>query len=309
MPTKSESRFLSSNGKNNIYVRKWMPNGEAAGIVQISHGISEHIGRYERFADFLASNGFIVAGNDHLGHGRSVSGEDEFGFFSDTGGWDLVLHDMRRLHHTLLQEHPGLPFFFFGHSMGSFLVRTYIIRYHSGLDGVILSGTGQQFRPLLMGAEIFGEAEVKLKGPKSRLEMLEKLAGKDPASRPKAIAFTDFITRDEEELKKYTEDPLSGHMPTAGLLRDMMEGLRYISSRKNLRRMDMNLPVFFISGDKDPVGENGRGVMRAYMSFLDVGMADLTLKLYHGARHEIINELNRDAVYADVLFWIKSKIK
>jgi alpha-beta hydrolase superfamily lysophospholipase len=305
-----EFRFTSTNGKTEIYACRWEPEGPPQGIVQISHGMAEHIARYDHFAKYLNDKGFLVVGNDHLGHGKTAASKDELGYMGETGGWNYVVADMHKLRELTYNDYPDLPYFLFGHSMGSFLVRTYIIRYRNGITGVILSGTGQQRRAVIRAGEMVARAEVKKKGAKYRSQKLNDLVfGNYNEGFTCVRTVFDWLSRDEAQVKKYMNDPLCGYMPTAGLFRDMMEGLKYISSTRNLKRMKKDLPVFFISGDADPVGENGRGVIRAYRNFLKAGMTDVTLKMYPEGRHEMLNEINRDEVYEDILTWIESKLK
>ncbi len=309
MPTLKEFTFPSSNGKTNIYVRSFVPDGAPRGIVQIAHGIAEHSARYDSFASFLAEHGFAVYTNDHLGHGRSLNDESELGFFADNGGWEMAVEDMRQLHDIAAGEYPGIPHFLFGHSMGSFLARTYIIYFRSGLDGVILSGTGQQPKALVLGGKLLSSIEIKKNGGKFKSEMLNNIAfGKynDGFDTPRTIS--DWISRDEAEVDKYIEDPLCGYIPSASLFHDMMCGIDFITKARNVQRMNKSLPVYFMSGDADPVGENGKGVLRAYKSFLAAGMKDVAVKLYHDGRHEMLNELNRDEVYRDILNWIEGEL-
>lgn len=309
MPVFSEYTFLSCNGRTKIRVLRCDPDGPARGVVQIAHGIAEHVERYDDFAGFLAKNGFVVAANDHLGHGKSIADESELGHFAENGGWALAVGDMRKLHEQLAGEFPELPVFLFGHSMGSFLTRTYLIRYSGGLTGAILCGTGQQPRAVVSGGRLLAETEVSRHGAKYKSQRLNDMAfGKYNDGFESARTVFDWISRDPEQVDKYSNDPLCGFIPTAGLFRDMMGGLEYIGRQRNVERMDKSLPVLFISGDKDPVGENGRGVMRAYHSFVRAGMADVTLKLYAECRHELLNELNREQVKGDVLSWINSKM-
>ncbi len=309
MPTLKEFTFPSSNGRTNIYVRRFIPQDTPRGIVQIAHGIAEHSARYDGFASFLAEHGFVVYTNDHLGHGRSLNDESELGFFADNGGWEIAVEDMRKLHDIAAEEFPGIPHFLFGHSMGSFLARTYIIYFRSGLDGVILSGTGQQPKALVLGGKLLSSIEIKKNGGKFRSEMLNNIAfGKynDGFDTPRTIS--DWISRDEAEVDKYIEDPLCGYIPSASLFHDMMCGIEFITKERNVKRMNKSLPVYFMSGDADPVGENGKGVLRAYKSFLAAGMKDVAVKLYHDGRHEMLNELNRDEVYRDILNWIEGEL-
>jgi len=310
MPAFTDFSFMSSNGKTNIHVRRCDPDTAPKGIVQIAHGIAEHINRYDDFAAFLANNGFVVYGNDHLGHGQSTNDESELGFFAETGGWEMAVEDMRKLHDIAAAEHPGLPFFLFGHSMGSFLARTYIIYFRSGLDGVILSGTGQQPKALVMGGKLMGKLEMNKKGPKYKSQMLNNLAfGKYNDGFETTRTISDWLSRDEEQVDKYIEDPLCGYVPTASLFYDMMCGIDFISKPRNVERMKKDLPVYFMSGDADPVGENGKGVVRAYKSFLAAGMKDVAMKLYHEGRHEMLNELNREEVYKDILNWLEGEME
>ncbi|MBE7017378.1 MAG: alpha/beta hydrolase [Ruminococcaceae bacterium] len=309
MPTLKEFTFPSSNGKTSIYVRSFIPQGAPRGIVQIAHGIAEHSARYDGFAAFLAEHGFVVYTNDHLGHGRSLNDESELGFFADNGGWEMAVEDMRKLHDIAAEEFPGIPHFLFGHSMGSFLARTYIIYFRSGLDGVILSGTGQQAKALVLGGKLLSSIEIKKNGGKFKSEMLNNIAfGKynDGFDTPRTIS--DWISRDEAEVDKYIEDPLCGYIPSASLFHDMMCGIDFITKTRNVQRMNKSLPVYFMSGDADPVGENGKGVLRAYKSFLAAGMKDVAVKLYHDGRHEMLNELNRDEVYRDILNWLEGEM-
>lgn len=308
MARSNDFTFISSNGKTPIYAREWLPEGEPRGIVQLSHGIAEHISRYEHFADFLCDSGYIVVGNDHLGHGKSIADENELGYFGEFSGWDLVVGDMRKLFELTSKKYPGIPCFIFGHSMGSFLTRTYIIRYRSGLSGVVLSGTGQQNPVVIRAGLALANSEIKRNGAAYRSQKVNDLAfGRYNDGFAPARTLSDWISRDPEAVDKYVEDPLCGYVPTVGLFRDMMGGLKVITSSRNLKRMNPALPVYFISGDGDPVGENGAGVIRAYRAFLNCGMKDVTMKLYHEGRHELLNELNRDEVYDDVLAWISAK--
>lgn len=310
MPKFSSFTFPSCGGKNDIFVLRCDPDGEVRGTVQIAHGIAEHSGRYRDFMSFLAENGFAVFANDHLGHGQSARSADELGFFAENGGWEIVVGDMHQLHERIRDEFPDVPCFLFGHSMGSFLSRTYIIRYRTGLDGVVLSGTGQQPAPIIASGRLAAEAEIKLHGPRYKSQRLNDLAfGKYNDAFAPARTVSDWLSRDEASVDEYISDPLCGYIPSAGLFCDMMKGLAYIGSGRNIARMRKSLPVLFVSGDSDPVGGNGRGVMHVYSCFVSSGMRDVTLKLYHDCRHELVHELNRDEICADILDWLNAKAR
>lgn len=304
-----DNTFLSSDGKTPIRFRVCVPDGEIRGIVQIAHGIAEHVERYDAFAAFLADHGFLVAANDHLGHGKSISNNDSLGFFAEQHGWMHAVKDMRQLYERMHAEYPALPYFLFGHSMGSFLTRTYLIDYPDGLTGAVICGTGQQAGALVKSGLLLGKIEALLHGPKYRSPLLDQLAfgAYNKGFAPPRTRY-DWLTRDNALVDAYIADPRCGFMPTASLFSDMMGGISYISKPANLARMNKTLPVFFISGDKDPVGENGKGVKKAFALFQKAGMRDATLKLYPNCRHEILNEIGKETVMEDVLNWLDSKI-
>lgn len=310
MPILNEFSFSSCDCKNTIYVRQWLPDFAPIGVVQISHGVSEHISRYDKFAQFLASKGFVVAGEDHLGHGKSVSVFTGQGHFAEHGGWELVVGDMRKLYERLREQYFSLPIFIFGHSMGSFLTRTYIIRYHDGPDGVILCGTGQQSSFKLNAGISVANSMIKKNGATFKNERLASILFSmyNRHFKPNQTPF-DWLTRDRAEIDEFCSDPNCGVVPSAALFRDMLTGIKYISSQKNLDRMNKDIPIYFISGGDDPIGDFGKGVLCTYNSFLKAGLSDVTLKLYHGSRHDLPRETNKEEVFEDILFWLKSKCR
>ena len=308
MARMSEFSFLSSDGKTMLYAREYLPEGEAVGIVQIVHGIAEHIARYDNFASFLADCGYIVIAHDQLGHGKSAPDEEHLGFFSEEAGWEKAVQDIHALHDKTAARYPGKPYFLFGHSMGSFLTRTYLIRFRTGLDGAVISGTGHQSAALVAAGKAMSALDIRRHGATHKSDFLNKMAfGNYNDKLENVRTVSDWLSRDEAAVDLYNEDPLCGFIPTAGLLHDMMSGIEFITKPKNIARMKKDLPILFVSGDCDPVGEQGRGVIRAYKCFLKAGMKDVTMKLYHGGRHEMLNEINRAEVYEDVLSWLNSK--
>lgn len=304
--------FPSSNGVNRVHARSWMPeNGAPRGVVQIVHGIVEHIGRYDAFARFLAEHGFLVTGDDHLGHGLSVADESGYGYFSDQGGWGHIVADLKTLHDRTAAEHPGIPYFLLGHSMGSFLTRTYLINCPQGLTGALITGTGQQPGALVSAglALIAVERRLHREGLHYRSKLVDNICfgAYNKKFAPNRTS-CDWVCSDEKVVDDKLADPASSFVPTLGAFREMLHGIRYIQKPANLARMDKALPVFFFSGDQDPVGDMGKGAKKAYQSFLDAGCGDVSLKLYPGGRHEMLNEINRDEVWDDVLQWLESKM-
>lgn len=303
-------RFPSCDGQHQIFARQWLPqSGKPRAVVQIIHGVSEYIDRYAPVARFLNSHGFAVVGNDHLGHGRTALGPEEYGFFRDKNGWCTVAGDVRRLRVLIRQKYPQLPYFILGHSMGSFLARTYLIEWPGTVTGAILSGTGQEPPALITLGWHMANTVCRTSGPHTHSKLVEQLSfGAYNKQFSPARTHADWISRDEAVVDAYVADPLCSFLPTAGMFRDMMEGLQYIARKCNLKKMDPDTPVLFISGDKDPVGQNGKGVTKVAAFFRQAGTKDLTVHLYPGARHEILNELNREEVFGDILTWLEAHL-
>ena len=305
----SDFTFPSSNGFNNIHVRQWEPDGPIRGVVQLVHGVAEHIGRYHDFAVFLAENGFAAVGDDHLGHGQSVRDESELGWFGEKDGWEHLVQDEKTLHDMLQAQYPGVPLILFGHSMGSFIARTYLGQYPEDFRSCVLSGTGHQPDAVCSAGMFLARREIAKHGSQYRSKRLQKLAfGGYLKKIKKPIGANDWICRDEEVIRKYDADPLCGFTATAGLMYDMMRGLRIIAQSGHIAKMDRTKPILFIAGQADPVGGYGKGVKHVASQFLHASMRDVTVKLYPEARHEVLNELNRQEVWDDVLTWMNEKI-
>lgn len=309
MPTFKDFYFNSSTGKNKIHARMCVPDTEPRAIVQIIHGIAEYIDRYDEFMSFLADNGIIAVGTDHLGHGKSIESEEQTGFFAYENGWDYAVRDEEVLRLAMHENYPELPIIVFGHSMGSFMARTLLIRYPDAFNAAIISGTGNQSSALVNGGLFMGNLVTGLKGAHHYSKFLNNLAfGSYNKIYENPKTEYDWLSRDEANVQKYIDDPLCGFIPTCSLFRDMMTGVKFITNKKNLTAMNKDMPVYFMSGDMDPVGECGKGVQKAYNNFLEAGMKDVSIKLYPGGRHEMLNEINKDEVYYDILTWLGSKI-
>lgn len=309
MPTFKDFYFNSSTGKNKIHARMCVPDAEPRAIVQIIHGIAEYMGRYDEFMSFLADNGIIAVGTDHLGHGKSIESEEQTGFFAYDNGWDYVVRDEEVLRLAMHENYPELPIIVFGHSMGSFMTRTLLIRYPDAFNAAIISGTGNQGAALVNGGLFMGNLVTGLRGAHHYSKFLNNLAfGSYNKIYENPKTEYDWLSRDEANVQKYIDDPLCGFIPSCSLFRDMMTGVKFITNKKNLTAMNKDMPVYFMSGDMDPVGECGKGVQKAYNNFLKAGMKDVSIKLYPGGRHEMLNEINKDEVYADILAWLDSKI-
>ena len=305
----SDFYYPSSTGCNTIHARKLIPDGKITGVIQIAHGIREHIARYDAFMAYLSSHGFVVCGNDHLGHGKSVRSPSETGFFAEKDGWNRVVDDMLSLHDNMKAEFPTVPYILFGHSMGSFLARTYMIDHPDAYDLCILSGTAHQNSLLLKGGKLLTELTVLVKGADGDGTQLESLVFKDynaHIEQPKTDY--DWLSRDDSYVATYVNDEMCGIPCKNSVYRDMLQGLNIITNSKNIGKMNPEHPVLFISGTEDPVGDYGKGVRKAYEAFSKAGLTDLTIKLYPGARHGMLNETNRTEVYKDISDWIEARI-
>ena len=309
MAITSEFFFPSSDGKTLIHVNQWTPSERRIlGVVQIAHGVAEYGARYAPFARFLCGHGFVVLANDHLGHGQSLIPGGPMVYLGEKDGWWNVVDDMECLRSRVAKVFPDRPYFLFGHSMGSFLSRTHLIRYPGRLDGCILCGTGHQSPALIAGGKLIADREIRRLGKKAFSARADDLAfgAYNKAFAPTRTRF-DWVSASEENVDAYIADPLCGGDTTLGLFRDMLDGLSYITRQSNMDKMDADLPVLFIAGDQDPVGDMGKGVRKAHDCFKKAGIRDLSIKLYHGLRHEILNEASRQYVYRDVLDWLEAR--
>ncbi len=310
MSITSEFYFPSSDGKTLIHVNQWTPTDrKIVGVVQIAHGVAEYGARYEPFAQYLCSHGFVVVANDHLGHGKSLIAGKPMVYFGEKDGWWHVVDDIETLRAKVAKVFPDVPYFLFGHSMGSFLSRTHLIRYPGKLDGCILCGTGHQPAAVIAGGKLIADREIRRLGKHAFSVKADNLAfgAYNKAFAPNRTPF-DWISASTANVDAYIADPLCGGNTTLGLFRDMLDGLTFITKQSNINQMDKELPVFFIAGDHDPVGDMGKGVRKAHDCFKKAGIRDLNIKLYHGLRHEILNEASRQYVYRDVLDWLEARI-
>lgn len=307
MVRRQEFSLPSSDGVHQLHGALWVPGGRVRGVVQLVHGISEYVLRYQPFAHFLTRHGWSVVGHDHLGHGGTAAGREEYGWFSHREGWRYITQDTRAVRVWAGERWPGVPYVMLGHSMGSFVARTYLIAYPGTVDGAILSGTGQEPAPLVALGRLAAALEVRRLGPRGQSALIRmfSLGAYNRRFAPTRTT-ADWICRDAAVVDAYLADPLCNFYPTASMFGAMMRGLQFIAKPANLAKMDPNTPVYLFSGDRDPVGGMGKGVEKVAALFRRAGCADLSLKLYPGGRHEMLNETNRDQVYQDVLAWLES---
>ncbi len=305
---RTEFTFPSADGKTAIHAVEWRPEGQVRAVLQIAHGVSEFILRYEPFAAWLTERGFAVVGHDHLGHGDSVAPGGARLYFGPIGSWDWVVEDIHTRRTLAGEAFPGAPYFLLGHSMGSFLSRTYLIRYPGTVDGAILMGTGQMPAPVLAAGKAVASLMARKVGEDRPHPLVEQLAfgTYNKTFAPNRTNY-DWLTLNKANVDWYLAHPLCGGSPTTGLFREMMSGMAFMERAENLRKMDLSTPILFISGEMDPVGNCGKGVRQAYESFRKAGVRDVSLRLYPQLRHEILCEDCRETVFEDIFRWLDSR--
>lgn len=307
---KNEFYYLSADGKTQIHAVEWIPDEKPKAILQIAHGVTEYILRYEQFAEYLVEKGIIVVGNDHLGHGKSIAKDSEPMYFGPTGSWKWAVEDMYTCTKMIKEKYPEIPYYMLGFSLGSFLLRTYLIEYPGIADAAIIMGTGETPPVQIALAKFIANKEAKKVGENHTSPMIKKLTF-DTYNKFLAPNRTDYdwLCSDNEGLDEYIADQMRGGNLSAGLFREMLSGMKFTSEIKNLKKMNLNTPILFISGDEDPVGEKGKGVIKAYHKFQDIGMKDVEIKLYPKLRHDILHEKCKKEIYEYVYNWIEKKLK
>ncbi len=304
---------FQSSDSTEIFAMKWSPENprKPKAAVQIAHGYAEHIGRYDAFAGKLAETGIVVYGNDHRGHGKTNGNIGDAICFADEAGFDKVVADMRALTAIIQTENPGIPLFLFGHSMGSMLTRRYIQLYGDDLAGAVLSGSGVFSNGLLKLGTVVATSEIKRKGRAHPSRLLDKLVFQNfnRGFKP-ARTDLDWLSRDPVEVDKFLADPLRGKIGSAGYFHDFFSGLLAMNDAANIQSIPKNLPLHFISGTADPVGGRvGKGIVQTCRAYQRAGLQNVSCKLYEGARHELLNELNKEAVAQDVIDWINARLE
>lgn len=308
---KEEFYYDSRDARSKLHAVRYSPESgeEIRCVVQIVHGMAEYIERYEEFAAFLTARGCIVVGEDHMGHGKSVGQAGKYGYFCDQDPATVLVRDVHRLKKATQALYPDLPYVIIGHSMGSFIARNYIFRYGTGISGAVIMGTGMQSPALLAAARAAGYVQRVVCGPKHASRLLQTLAfGAYNKQIEKPATPFDWLSRDSERVERYIADPMCGFVFTINGFLTLFELISRLNRQENLKRIPGTLPLLMVSGEADPVGDYGRGVLRAYESLRNAGVENISLKLYEGGRHELINETNRSEVMEDIFRWIEEKV-
>lgn len=308
---RTEYSIPSKTGLADIFARCWAPSEEdPVAIVQIAHGMAEHGERYEDFAKYLCSKGFAVIADDHIGHGKSVKSNSDLGYFGESDGWDAFVEDEKAITDMICKEYPDTPVIFFGHSMGSFIAREYLRRYgdNERIAGGVICGTSGKNPASAIAINLAGGI-AKAKGSRHRSEFINKMAFGAYNKRCEGETAFDWLSTDKEQVKKYLDDDFCGFLFTAAGYRDLFTILTVVSGKSWYERMPKDLPLLVISGEDDPVGNYGKGIKQVYNDLKLAGSKDVTLKLYAGMRHEILNERKKETVYEDIAAWMLGKLK
>lgn len=310
--TKQEFTYASADGRTQIHAIKWLPDGQPRAVLQIIHGMVEFIDRYDDFARFLADKGFLVVGEDHLGHGLSVQSPEYYGYFGERGN-EWIISDIHHLRTETQAANPGIPYFMLGHSMGSFLLRQYITEqgatYADGLAGVIIMGTGWQPAAALAA----GKTLSKMLGTKklgARAKLIELMAFGTYLKRiDNPQTSSDWLTKDRDIVKAYRANPLCMFHFTPNAFYHMFSGMQKAHDINRIKQLPAGLPILFTSGADDPVGNWGEAVRKAFMIYQDNTDCEVSIQLYLDDRHEILNETDRDQVYQDILDYLEAHMQ
>ena len=307
---RNEFTFPSADGKTSIHAVEWLPEGAPRAVVQLSHGVAEHILRYEPFARFLTAQGFAVAGHDHLGHGASVAPGAPRLYFGPKGSWQWVVDDLYTLRHQLAEQFPHIPCYLLGHSMGSFLARTYLIRFPGTVSGAILMGTGQPPAAVTAAGRLAAAEEVRRLGEERPSPLLEHLIFGSYA-RLFAPCRTDcdwILPQPGKRGRLHRRPPLRRHAHRRAVPGDA-GGPCLHRQREKPPPDGSSTPILFLSGTMDPVGGCGKEVRQVARRFEKAGVREVSLRLYPELRHELLNEDCRESVCHDILHWLEERTK
>lgn len=304
---KKEAYFHSSTGKNKIRTLIWEDDTmQPVAVFQIAHGLGEHMDRYDAFARFLAANGFIVCGNDHLGHGKSADSMEDLGFTAEKDGDLRMVDDMHILQNIMKKRYPDLKYFLFGHSMGSFCARVYSTHFGHELDGVIYCGTGD-FPPIITLFDHLLDNLAERLGPATKAKKITEqftLSMNRPFAET-ARTMNDWLTSDEEELDQIMADPMCNFILSYSMVRDLSKLQMECAEGDWAAKVPLTLPVLMISGANDPVGRNGKSVLAVSEKLEKTGHTP-DIILYPDCRHNLLNETVREKIYNDILIWLYS---
>lgn len=299
---KIKESWLEVSDRSRIYTKHWLPEEEPIGILQIAHGMVEHIERYHEFASYCSSLGFIVIGSDHRGHGKTGDAGVR-GYFTAENGFQRAVTDLYEIMQSAKKQYPYLPYYLLGHSMGSFLTRCFIQTYSEDLDGVILTGTGHYSKFIALA----GKQLAALLSPQKPSPLMNRLVlGNDKKrNNPHKNA---WLTRDKTFANAYEEDSYTGFIPTARFFFDLLEGIYQTRNSKLNQQIRKSLPILLLSGDQDPIGQYGKGVWKTADLFQKSGLSQILVQIYEDGRHELLNDSCRVEVFQFIGSWLNQQL-
>lgn len=302
--------FIDSHDKSKIYVHTWEDVKNPVGVVQIFHGMSEHGARYDEFARFLNGKGFVVFADDHRGHGKTSPSLDELGYLGEDG-FNNIVKDEYCISNYIKEKYPNLPLYIFAHSFGSFVGQEYINNYSEFIDGIVLSGSAKQYKIAAKTGYLLSSLYEIIKKDKDKYKNkeLEKIIfgsyNKKEIGRDFQFA---WLSSDDNSVIKYQEDDFCGTIFTTNFYKHFFKGMLSLYKRKKSININKNLPIFIVAGDMDPVGSYGKAVKRLYKYYCNIGVKNVSIELYEGCRHELVNEKNKIQFFNDVYDWINKNI-
>lgn len=291
-----------------LYVRAWLVDHPKA-IVQILHGMAEHGGRYERLAQALAAAGFSTYAHDHRGHGRSIAEGMPPGHMADNDSWNRIVEDAHGVNREIAKRHPGVPIIVLGHSMGSFVLQQLLFEHPRDMIGAALSASNGKPPPIATVGKLVARVERARVGKRNPSPILQRLTFGEynKAFAPARTEF-DWLSRDPAEVDAYVDDPLCGFAVSTQVWIDMLQGLDRIAKPSNVAKVPKEMPLYLFAGDRDPVGDFGKGMKRLHDAYKRAAIFDVRLKLYPEGRHEMLNEINRQQVMDDFIEWCQEVV-
>lgn len=302
--THFKSSYPSADGIHKIQFGVYFPTGQVRGIIQVSHGMCDYFERYRELAWYFTQRGFIVCGNDHLGHGNSVESDEEYGWFSEKDGWENAVNDLFMLTRIMKKSYPDLPYILIGHSMGSFLARAYATKCGKLIDGLVLLGTsgGMDAIPELLA---FVDMLKKIHGGKYRSKIINKLAfGSYNSKITERRNDYDWVSRDNDVTDDFCNDKKCNFIFTLNGFENLLKVLWYVSNDKWYETFPKKLPVYLLSGSEDPVGNYGKGVLKVYNKLTEQNVS-ADMKIYDGARHELFTDTEKETVFEDIARFVE----
>ena len=312
MVNQEEYSFNSADGNSRIHCRKWSADTEPVAVLQLVHGMVEYIERYDEFATFMAEHGYVVVGHDHIGHGHSVESDDQLGVMTGAHPSDIMVEDIYTHYSMTKRAYNNLPYFILGHSMGSYMLRKFLSvksAYLEELTGAIIMGTGQESQSACAGGLAVINVLSVLKGKNYRSSFVREMTYSAPYKKYDCYGKdygNSWLSKNIESIDKYYHDKYCTYTFTLNAYKGLVEATKYACSKECVDKMRPTIPLLLVSGQEDPVGNCGIGTTAAADALKKGGIKDVTLKLYPGDRHEILNELDREKVFADILAWTDS---